>query len=40
MDKYDLVWSEEDINIIFGFEKFGFDLEAMQPATVFPNVIF
>ena len=40
LEKYDPVWSEEDINIDLVWEKFGIYLQALQPTNVFPKRIF
>ena len=39
LKKSDILWSEEDIKMDIGLQKFGVDLEDLQPATVFPKII-
>ena len=40
LDKYELVYSEEKIHIDVRLEKFGVDLEALKPHSIFSKQIF
>ena len=40
LGKYVLVWNEKDVNFGLGFQKFGIDLENLQPAAVFPRRVY
>ena len=39
-NKYYLLWSEEDMNIDVGLEKFCIDIESLEPPAIFLRIIF